>query len=155
MKQNNIALNDMRINQIVGQPVLSKGNNGFFRINLRNGYLLCIASDGQETGWEHVSVSRRFKRKGKTNSRIPTWDEMCIVKNLFWGEGEIVIQFHPAKKDYVNTHPHVLHLWRSLDYEQQMPPPELVGIKGVELRGRGNINGVAQFMLANNMGKYE
>lgn len=27
-------------------------------------------------GWEHVSVSLR--------NRCPTWDEMCLVKDIFW-----------------------------------------------------------------------
>lgn len=40
-------------------------------------------------GWEHVSVS--------LSNRCPTWEEMCMVKDIFWGEDECVIQFHPPK----------------------------------------------------------
>lgn len=38
-------------------------------------------------GWEHVSVS--------LSNRCPTWEEMCMVKDIFWGEDECVIQFRP------------------------------------------------------------
>ena len=81
-----------------------EGNNGMFVIFLKQGQKVkVIASDG--LGWEHVSVSR--------DDRTPTWDEMCQVKDMFWDESDCVIQYHPAKKDYVNVHNHCLHLWRT------------------------------------------
>jgi len=79
------------------------------------------AQKGME--WEHVSVSLQH--------RIPTWAEMCKVKDLFWDEDEVVVQYHPRKEDYVNNHQHCLHLWRHVD--MITPPTELVGVKGVEL----------------------
>jgi len=72
---------------------------------------------------EHVSVSLKH--------RTPTWAEMCKVKDLFWDEDEVVVQYHPSKKDYVNNHQYCLHLWRHLD--MITPPSIMVGIKGVEL----------------------
>lgn len=73
--------------------------------------------------WEHVSVS--------TPDRCPTWEEMCIVKDLFWSEDELVVQFHPRKIDYVNCHPRTLHLWRPTRHKDKMPTPptHLVGPK--------------------------
>ena len=80
------------------------GNNGMFVVTLRNDQKVkVIASDG--LGWEHVSVSR--------SDRTPTWDEMCQIKDLFWESEDCVVQYHPAKKDYVNVHNHCLHLWRT------------------------------------------
>lgn len=76
-----------------------------------------IAADGQETGWEHVSVSL-----GQHSKTVPTWEEMCFVKSLFWGDDECVVQFHPAKKEYVNLHEGVLHLWKFVKAE--FPTPE-------------------------------
>lgn len=96
------------------------GNNGFFRFE-RNGivfYVIC--SDGG--GWEHVSVSLNKKR-------CPTWEEMCMVKDMFWDDEDVVVQLHPAKSQYVNNHPYVLHLWRSIVEKQPIPPSILVGIK--------------------------
>lgn len=82
----------------------SDGNNGLFIVMLKHKQKVrVIASDGM--GWEHVSISR--------SDRTPTWDEMCQVKALFWEESDCVVQYHPAKKDYINIHNNCLHLWRT------------------------------------------
>jgi hypothetical protein len=84
--------------------------------------LRIIACNGRETGvldgWEHVSVS--------TDRRIPNWTEMCFVKNLFWPPEDCVVQYHPPASDYINVHPHVLHLWRPIEEKIPMPPRLLV-----------------------------
>lgn len=93
-------------------------HNGFFVIRLMHGQVVrAIASNGM--GWEHVSVSRA--------DRCPTWDEMCQVKDLFWGPEDCVVQFHPPKSQYVNVHPYCLHLWRRMDSDFSTPPTLLVG----------------------------
>ena len=79
--------------------------------------VLCAPMSDQ---WQHVSVSLPF--------RCPTWPEMVKIKNLFWNEDETVIQFHPKKSEYINCHPHCLHLWRRTDAEIQLPPSILVGV---------------------------
>ena len=58
-----------------------------------------------EDGWEHVSVS---PYKGK----LPTWNDMCDIKDIFWNDEEVVIQIHPKKSEYVNIMDNCLHLWR-------------------------------------------
>lgn len=93
---------------------------GAFRIPPRaaNGRALAIiACDGQETGWDHVSVSLP-----DSPTKCPSWDEMCIVKSLFWDDSECVVQYHPAKENYVNNHPGVLHLWKCVHEEFPTPP---------------------------------
>ena len=65
-------------------------------------------------GWDHVSVS--FK------DRCPTWDEMCQVKDIFFREDEVCVEYHPAKKDYVNIHPFCLHIWKPQVAEMPTPP---------------------------------
>lgn len=96
----------------------SAGNNGAFRLRLRFGqHLFAIASDG--LNWEHVSVSHP--------SYTPTWEQMCEVKALFWDPEDLVLQFHPSRSEYVNCHPHCLHLWRPVGVEVARPPIELVG----------------------------
>jgi len=94
----------------------SFGMAGMFSIRGPSGWPLKIVSSGpdQESGWEHVSVSLA--------NRCPTWEEMCFVKDLFWHDDEVVLQFHPAKRNYVNHHPFVLHLWRPVDGVVPMPP---------------------------------
>jgi hypothetical protein len=99
------------------------GNNGCFLIpnpfcrlkfppNDPKAYFCVIASDGM--GWDHVSVS--------IQDRCPTWEEMNHVKGIFWSDSDCVVQYHPPKKNYVNTHPHCLHLWRP-QWERLPEPP--------------------------------
>lgn len=84
--------------------------------------LYVIADDGrgegsQRTNWEHISVSLR-----DFSNLCPSWEEMCLVKGLFWDDAECVVQYHPSKSDYVNVHPGVLHLWKQVGVEFAMPP---------------------------------
>jgi len=99
------------------------GNNGCFEvksIKLKRS-LNVIASDGEL--WEHVSVS--------LHDRCPTWEEMCIVKSLFWDDDDLVIQMHPPESDWINNHNYCLHLWRKCDSNSycERPPGILIGIK--------------------------
>jgi hypothetical protein len=81
------------------------GPNGRFFIKTQDGEtLLVLASNGM--GWEHVSISLPYRK------RCPTWEEMCWIKDLFWDPEEVVVQYHPAKSQYVNLHPFALHLWK-------------------------------------------
>lgn len=100
----------------------SLGFNGAFEILGPAGIQLrIIASDGVDPdaqGWEHASIS--------TDTRIPTWEEMCFVKSLFWKDEETVVQFHPKKSKYINCHPRTLHLWRNKNHEAVLPPSLLI-----------------------------
>ena len=66
-----------------------------------------FAFGDNENGAEHASINL-FAR------RLPTWEEMCEVKSIFWEDEEEVIQIHPAKSRYVNI-TEALHLWRPKD----------------------------------------
>ena len=117
-------LNRYRVTR--GDSPLSSNDNdlfGFFFIPQIKGPPLQVMAapfDGSQE-WEHVSVS--------LPTRTPTWEEMCKVKDLFWNEDQVVIQFHPKKKDYVNNHSFCLHLWRDATQEIKTPPSILVGLK--------------------------
>lgn len=65
-----------------------------------------VELDGKR--WIHVSVSRRDKR-------LPTWENLRIVKETFIGADKLAVQVLPRERDYVNIHPGVLHLWHCLD----------------------------------------
>ena len=60
--------------------IVSSGEDGFAAYINHPCYkptaIAVIASWGG--GWEHVSVSLA--------RRCPTWEEMCMVKDIFWGE---------------------------------------------------------------------
>lgn len=90
------------------------GFNGQFNIQINGLHVLCQASDGMN--WQHVSASII----GSVNP--PSWNMMCKIKELFWDDQDWVIQYHPAKEDYVNIHPGVLHLWKPLNLDIPKPP---------------------------------
>ena len=102
--------------------------------------LFVIASGADPEGWaslglpgppfEHVSVSVRGP-DGKPAGRCPTWEEMCFVKGLCWRPDECVVQYHPPEAEYVNHHPHCLHLWKPVGVEVPRPPAETVGPRAV------------------------
>lgn len=108
------------------------GMCGFFVIPLCKAsktYALVISNHSfPEMPWEHVSVRIGVGGGGKKKmvERTPTWDEMCAIKKLFWRDDEVVMQLHPAEAEYVNTHPHVLHLWKPTHLEIPMPPMSAV-----------------------------
>ena len=94
----------------------SFGLTGSFKIphqkSLSKVYIIVSSGSVEESDWEHVSCHVREKRGRKILQSTPTWDDMCYIKGLFWTDDETVIQYHPAKKYYVNTHKNVLHLWK-------------------------------------------
>lgn len=116
--------------RITNHPILKSsrldGNNGAFKIPSpeSNRTLFCIISDGE--GWEHVSV-HALSLNGSL--KTPNWNEMCFIKDTFWDDEDVVIQYHPKRSEYVNNHPNTLHLWRATNLEIPRPPSILVGIK--------------------------
>lgn len=65
-------------------------------------------------GWDHVSVAPRRL------VNVPSWEDMCIIKDIFFRDDETVVQYHPRADRYVNVMPNCLHLWRP----QREPLPE-------------------------------
>ena len=71
-------------------------------------HVICSArteADGKR--WMHVSCSRR--------NRLPSWEELKLVKDTFIGRERKAIQILPPESEYVNLHFFVLHLWSCLD----------------------------------------
>lgn len=89
------------------------GENGIFKVFVNRKSFWCIVSNGG--GWEHVSVHR-------TNGKMPTWEEMCGIKDIFFEDEETVVQYHPKKSEYVNIHKSCLHLWRPTTENMPTPP---------------------------------
>ncbi|MCP1758033.1 DUF7694 domain-containing protein [Bradyrhizobium elkanii] len=101
------------------------GFNGRFILQGPCGSELHVSSrDGDETGWEQVSVST-------VRNRSPNWPEMCFVKDLFWDEEERVMQLHPPMSEYVKNDRYCLHLWKPKYAAIPAPPSRLVGIVGM------------------------
>lgn len=115
-----------------GRYKSSRGmTSGIFVIPFKKVKLIVLFSSGSEwvddgmpgEPWEHASISV------SNESRIPSWEEMCHVKDLFWGDDEAVMQLHPPKVDYVNLHQHCLHLWKPTMSKIPLPPSICVGPK--------------------------
>jgi hypothetical protein len=103
------------------------GNNGAFAIPLdKDITAFVIASDGM--GWEHVSV--HIEARGK--NKVPTWDQMCRIKGIFWSDEDCVIQYHPPRSQYINCHEHTLHLWRPRGVILPIPPSIMIGPKQMQ-----------------------
>lgn len=73
--------------------------------NTLSGLLVLASTDIMEDGSRYLHISCSYP------DRLPTWDDLKIVKNIFIGEDREAFQVLPKKEDYVNLHPHCLHLW--------------------------------------------
>ncbi len=87
----------------------------------RDALRVMVSSGIEQVPWEHVSVSVR--------DRCPIWGEMVWVKDQFFDETESVVQYHPPKTEYVNVHPHCLHLWKPTVAVLPLPPWFAVGTR--------------------------
>ena len=76
-------------------------------IKLSTGVDASFVFGTNENGMEHLSVELYARR-------LPTWQEMCEAKDIFWDDEEEVVQIHPKKSEYVNL-VEALHLWRPKD----------------------------------------
>lgn len=94
------------------------GGIGIFHTALWRGSVIWSFGDG----WDHVSVAPFQHRI------TPSWDDMCLLRDVFFKDYEPVIQIHPPKKEYVNNMPNCLHLWR-YQGEMVLPPSYMVGLK--------------------------
>lgn len=106
-------------NLLIAQTSEDGGYGILFRLGKR--FASVIWSGGG--GWEHVSICP-FK-----HSYTPSWDDMCRLKDMFFKENETVVQYHPAKSEYVNNMPNCLHLWRPASGALPTPPSIMVGVK--------------------------
>lgn len=118
--------------QLPDRPVLKNTVTGYYVVPGPIGRkLVIIASDGSDwpetklpkPAWEHVSVRAVGAHR---LSVVPTWQEMCWVKDQFWEESECVMQLHPPKGEYLNVHDAVLHLWKPVGPKIPRPPRECV-----------------------------
>ena len=116
-------IEEIKQNQYV--QIIKEGRDGFGGIvydKKTRTKLNFILSWG--AGWEHCSVSITDRYK-----RCPSWEQMCFIKDSFWNDDECCVEYHPAKKDYVNNHEYCLHIWKPIDQEIPTPPSLMVGLK--------------------------
>lgn len=90
-------------------------DQGFFEIdgyaisccyyNGRRGLAVLLSLSTMDNGerFIHCSLSRR--------SRLPSWDDVKVVKTTFLGEDTEAFHIVPKKEDYINVNPYCIHLW--------------------------------------------
>lgn len=88
-------------------PIMENIGSRGGRMKLPTGVECSVCVGRNEDGFEHVSIELYARR-------LPTWDEMCYVKEVFWDDEEKVVQVHPKKSEYINM-TEALHLWRPVD----------------------------------------
>lgn len=99
-----------RIDTPMGRGDPENGAFGF-----RDGLFVIISSGD---GWEHVSVSRK--------SRIPSYEDMTRIKEIFWSDKDCVMQLFVPVRDHINCHPNCLHMWRPINGEEIPRPPSIM-----------------------------
>jgi hypothetical protein len=56
---------------------------------------------------------------------------MDYIKRLFFHPEEVCFQLHVSSAEHISNHDYCLHIWRPLEQQIPLPPPEMVGTKGV------------------------
>lgn len=69
--------------------------------------------------WLHLSIC------GQKPARVPDWTELRWCKDYFLGVDRKAVQILPARAEYINQHPNVLHLYSPLEGD---PLPDFRGI---------------------------
>ena len=74
--------------------------------------IVSIDQSASSSEWLHVSCSRR--------GRLPSWEDLKMVKAVFVGPDKEAFQVLPPDAEYINDHPFTLHLWHCLDGRRVM-----------------------------------
>ena len=109
-------LDEIVKNRLITKVVEMAEDGVMFNFKYKSREYEVIASNGG--GWDHVSIYPLHQK------HTPSWDVMCILKNMCFNDDEVVMELHPAKKDYVNLAEYCLHLWKP-QYEAIPTPPKL------------------------------
>jgi len=73
-----------------------------------------LAYARDDSVWTHVTYGYE--------THTPDWDVTKLVKETFIGKDRKAIQVLPCEAEYVNIHPHTLHLWSPCGID---PVPDL------------------------------
>lgn len=112
MKKIDEILKDNHVVEVIQKSV----DGAAFKVKINYRLYNVIASNGGS--WDHVSIDPIH------SAHTPTWDVMCVLKDICFNDDETVIEYHPSKENYVNIAENCLHLWRP--QKQAIPaPPKL------------------------------
>ena len=121
MKEFNEILQDRRILKVYKNVQLEKVSKLKVEVRSNKQSDKALVQATIVNGWEHLGVS--FKNK------IPSWECMEEMKELFFKDDEECFQIHPKLDNYVNNNEYTLHIWRPIEGMKQIPPSILVGFR--------------------------
>lgn len=110
MKAIDEILKDDHVTKVIGKGI----DGAMFNVRINYRLYNVIASNGG--GWDHVSIDPI------NQGHAPTWDVMCVLKDICFNDDETVIEYHPAKENYVNIAENCLHLWKPQNTAIAVPP---------------------------------
>jgi hypothetical protein len=99
----------------IEHPIIkATDHSGAFKVMVNQRSWFVIASvdpmgDGKKV--EHISVSHKNPKK------MPDWDTLTKIKDLFFYPEEECVQFFPRHSQYVNMVENCLHIWRPVDFD--------------------------------------
>lgn len=67
-----------------------------------------VISGNNKYGYEHVSISLKHK------FGILSREDMCMLKDIFFGDEEEVYYIHTKESEYMNISENCLHLWKPI-----------------------------------------
>ena len=95
------------------REMASPTNHGRAWQSNRGLFVLVSIDELEGTEFVHLSVSRK--------GRLPAWDELRAVKNLFIGRERQAMQVLPRESEWTSIHPYCLHLWSNLSQPDWLP----------------------------------
>jgi len=81
--------------------------------NRRLSVIVSASVELDEKKWLHVSCAHPHK--------LPSWETIKMVKDIFIGRKRQAIQVLPAEEKYININPNCLHLFSCLDDADPVP----------------------------------
>ena len=66
-----------------------------------------IIDDNKVGRIEHASINCLV------HNHLPTWEELCELKDIVWFDEEECYQVFPKKSQYVNFAKNCMHIWRN------------------------------------------
>lgn len=79
------------------------------------------AAPDETRSWLRYDASEWIHASMTEHDRVPSYDELMLLKRAVWGDAGEAYQIHPSADRHVNIHPHALHLWGRADGKPALP----------------------------------
>lgn len=128
------AIEDLPVECKIGEPTI----DGMYQIpHPWIDYYFIFVRFNTTDGWEHaMAYLKKLAEPDKSKkvvavTRSLTWEETCLVKDLFWDPEECTVQFHPPMSHYVAPK-HATNIWKPQSLPLPVPTAVLAALKAQE-----------------------